>query len=55
MHMYKDELALNNLPRLICHKTKPNQIYLVYMYREYSVLNNLQCLIYHKTKTNQSL
>ena len=24
--MYKEDLALNNLQRLICHKTKPNQI-----------------------------
>ena len=23
--MYKEELALNNLQWLICHKTKPNQ------------------------------
>ena len=25
-YMYKKGLALNNLQRLICHKTKPNQI-----------------------------
>ena len=24
--MYKEGLALNNLPCLICYKTKPNQI-----------------------------
>ena len=24
--MYKEDLALNNLQWLICHKTKPNQI-----------------------------
>ena len=24
IHMYKKDLALNNLPRLICHKIKPN-------------------------------
>ena len=23
--MYKEDLALNNLQRLICHKTKPKQ------------------------------
>ena len=23
--MYKEDLTLNNLPTLICHKTKPNQ------------------------------
>ena len=26
IHMYKQDLALNNLQWLICHKTKPNQI-----------------------------
>ena len=26
-HMYKEDLALNNLQRLICHKTQPNQTY----------------------------
>ena len=25
-YMYKKDLALNDLQRLICHKTKPNQI-----------------------------
>ena len=25
IYMYKEDLALNNLQRLICHKTKPNQ------------------------------
>ena len=24
--MYKEELVINNLQRLICHKTKPNQL-----------------------------
>ena len=24
MYMYKEDLALNNLQWLICHKTKPN-------------------------------
>ena len=24
--MYKEDLALNNLQRLICHKTQPKQI-----------------------------
>ena len=35
--MYKEDLALNNLQCLICHKTKPpkpNLIYLIYMYKE---------------------
>ena len=26
MYMYKEDLALNNLQWLICHKTKPNPI-----------------------------
>ena len=30
--MYKEDLALNNLQWLICHKTQPNQIiYITYM------------------------
>ena len=29
--MYKADLALNNLQGLICHKTQPNHIYLIYM------------------------
>ena len=47
--MYKEDLALNNLQGLICHKTQPNKnIYLIYMYKEDLALNNLQGLIYHK-------
>ena len=26
VYMYKEDLALNNLQWLICHKTQPNQI-----------------------------
>ena len=52
--MYKEDLALNNLQWLICHKTHPNQIiYLIYMYKEDLALNNLQWLICHKTQPNQ--
>ena len=52
--MYKEKLALNNLPWLICHKTKQNQIiYLIYVYKKDLALNNLQWLIYHKTNRNQ--
>ena len=42
--MYKEDLALNNLQRLIYHKnpTQPNHIYLIYMYKEDLALNNLQ-------------
>ena len=39
--MYKEDLALNNLSCLICHKIKPNHIYLIYMYKEDLALNNL--------------
>ena len=28
-NMYKEDLALNNLQWLICHKTKPNHKYLI--------------------------
>ena len=51
--MYKEDLALDNLQWLICHKTQPNPIYLIYMYKEDLALNNLQWLICHKTKPNQ--
>ena len=49
--MYKEDLALNNLQWLICHKTQPNQILynLIYMYKEDLALNNLQWLICHET------
>ena len=55
--MNKEDLALNNLQWLICHKTKPkpNLIYLIYMNKEDLGLNNLEWLIYHKTKPNQIL
>ena len=33
--MYTEDLALNKLQWLICHKTQPNNpIYLIYMYKE---------------------
>ena len=53
--MYKEDLALNNLQRLICHKTQLNQIiYIEYIYiKEDLVLNNLQWLICCKTLPNQ--
>ena len=53
--MYQDDLRLNNLQWLTCHKTQqqPNHIYLIYMYKEYLAINNLQWLICHKTKSNQ--
>ena len=43
--MYKEDLALNNLQWLICHKTKLNQI--IYIYKEDLALNNLQWLKPH--------
>ena len=54
--MNKQDLALNKLQWLICHKTQPSQakpnqiIYLIYMYEEDLALNNLQWLICHKTQ-----
>ena len=50
--MYKEDLALNNLQRLIRHKktSQPNLIYFIYMYKEDLALNKLQCLKCHKTK-----
>ena len=52
--MYKEDLALNSLQWLICHKTQLNQIiYLIYMYKEDLALNNLQQLICHKTQPNK--
>ena len=55
--MYKEDLALNNLQWLICHKIQPtpNSIYSIYMYKEDLALNNLQWLICHKTQPNQIL
>ena len=51
--MYIQDLALNNLEWLICHKTQPNPtepyIYLIYMHEEDLALNNLQ---WHKAKQN---
>ena len=32
MYMYKEDLALNNLQWLICHKMQPNQIIYIYVY-----------------------
>ena len=50
------DLAVNNLQRLICHKTQitnqRNHIYFIYMYRHDLVLDNLQWLICHKIQPN---
>ena len=54
IYLSKQDLALNNLQWLICHKTQPNQtLYLINMYKKDLELNNLQWLIYHKTQSNQ--
>ena len=54
--MYKQDLALNNLQWLICHRTQPNQIiYLIYMYKQDLALNSLQWLICHKTQPTNHL
>ena len=54
INMYKEDLALNNLKWLICHKTQPNKSY-IYIYEEDLASNNLQWLICHKIKPNQFL
>ena len=57
------DLELNNLQRLICHKTKQTKpksnqskayIYLIYLHKEDLVLNNVEWLICHKDKPNQT-
>ena len=55
IYMYKEDLALNNLKKLICHKTNQTKsyVYIIYMYKEDLALNNLQWLICHKTQPNQ--
>ena len=54
--MYKEDLALNNLQWLICHKIKPNQIlYIWYMNKKDLALVNLQWLICHEIQPNQIL
>ena len=50
IYMYKEDLALNNLQWLVCHKIQPHHIYLIYTYKEDLALNTLQGLICHKTK-----
>ena len=31
IHMYEEDLVLNNLQLLICHKIKPNQVFNNYL------------------------
>ena len=52
IYMYKEDLELNNQHWLICHKSKPNLIYLIYTYEKDLALNNLHLLICQKTKPN---
>ena len=40
--MYKEDLALNNLKCLICHKTHQTKSYIFDMYKEDLALDNLQ-------------
>ena len=49
MYTYKEDLTLNNLQWLICHKIQPNQIkHLIYMYKEDLGLNKwLICYNHH--------
>ena len=56
--MYKQHLALNNLQGLICHRTKPKHIYLIYKYNIYLyikrpiflVINSQLFLLYNFSK-----
>ena len=52
--MYKEDLALNNLQGLICHKTHSNQIIHIYtyicLYKEDLALNNLYPIKPNQTK-----
>ena len=49
--MYKEDLALNNMQRLICQKKKQKKnksyVYFKYMFKEDLALNNIQRLICH--------
>ena len=49
IYKYKDDLALNNLQWLICHKTQPNKKFCNYL-----VHASLQ-LIYHMTEAVQTV
>ena len=40
--MYKQDLVLNNLQWLICHKTKTNDINCMFTYKKDLAFNNLQ-------------
>ena len=48
-YIYEEDLALCYEQCLICHKTKPNHIYLICMYKEDLSSNNLLWLMCHKT------
>ena len=53
--MYKEDLALNDLQWLICHKTQTKPKQTIYMYKKDLALNNLQRLICDITKQNQTI
>ena len=38
MYVYKEELALNNLQGLICHKTLPNQIIYIWFVQAFKIV-----------------
>ena len=54
--MYKQDLALNNLQTLICHKTKPNRPYqlrcfFVFQFKKFSDrISNLKIDVIHQIK-----
>ena len=46
--MYKQDLVLNNLQWLICHKTKPNQTTVVqHLYDPSKTLQNFRLILIH--------
>ena len=54
MYKYKEDLALNNLQWLICHKPDPIKSYILKdIHKEDLALNNLQWLTCHESQPNQ--
>ena len=52
-YIYKEDSTLNNLQKLICHKTNQIKSYLIYMYKEDLALNNQRWWICQKPRPNQ--
>ena len=57
IYMYKLDLALNNLQRLICHKTQPNQTVMGFMWHKVSfktVIAGLNSVFFLDWLSNQA-